>query len=559
MSEVTSSTRSASRLQPLIGAMERPLLVLAIVAMVLDLVDRIGTTDVWVSRTITFFTAVIDFLFLFDLLITLYVYRRSYTESPWFLIDLLSSLPILDTLANRVSPLRAFRFFRGFRILRIFRGLRVLRMLRTIPAFEQFSREFHSDENSRKTQRIMNLGLLALCGLMLLTIVGVRRSLEREYIRRVDESLTTEVSPVRVKELGGSLVKPESPFVLLRKANVDQKEHDVYFDLRPIDRKIQEFEFFLSLGMLFSMIIFIYLMSYQQLDATRSQLRGLLNLALPRQLAEQILFDPKVYARKSRTQATILFMDFVGFTRVCESLAHDPDQLAAQLETAMDRLVRELEKNDMIIDKFIGDAVMSFRGGPLVNGSAAEHARRGVRATVDSIASLAELGGKHFHRVKIGGASAGDCLIGAFGTRARLSYTILGDGVNLAARLEPACAQCGTQNLFDEATFHLCAGHSEFTWRRWGAIRVMGKTDPVQVYEAFDALRLGDSAFIASFHLALDAFERQNFPEARTFFLLADTQRPGGDLPSQGYAARCETLLRNGRPEGWEPVLETHK
>ena len=146
----------------------------------------------------------------------------------------------------------------------------------------------------------------------------------------------------------------------------------------------------------------------------------------------------------------------------------------------MDRLVGELVEHDLIIDKFIGDAVMSFRGGPLVAGDPAEHAYRAVRAALDSIKALAALNDPYFHRVKIGGASADDCLIGAFGTSARLSYTILGDGVNLAARLEPASAQCGTQNLFCETTYRLCAGRPDLVWRRWGRIRVAGKSEPVE-------------------------------------------------------------------------------
>ena len=112
----------------------------------------------------------------------------------------------------------------------------------------------------------------------------------------------------------------------------------------------------------------MYIMAYHQLDVTQAQLRGLLNLALPRQVAERFVIDPTAYSQKSRMPATIMFMDFVGFTQTCEELAHDPDPLSAHLEAAMDRLVGELVKHDLIIDKFIGDAVMSFRGGPLVGG-----------------------------------------------------------------------------------------------------------------------------------------------------------------------------------------------
>ena len=225
----------------------------------------------------------------------------------------------------------------------------------------------------------------------------------------------------------------------------------------------------------------------------------------------------------------------------------------------MDRLVGELARHDLIIDKFIGDAVMSFRGGPLVAGDREDHAYRAVRAALDSARALAELADPYFHRVKIGGASADDCLIGAFGTSARLSYTILGDGVNLAARLEPASAQCGTANLFCERTYRLCRDRADLAWRRWGRIKVAGKSAPVDVYEAIDAAALDGSPFLATFRGALEAFERNAFDRARDLFLLADSQRPGGDEPSRGYALWCEKLLQGGPPVGWEPVYETHK
>ena len=145
---------------------------------------------------------------------------------------------------------------------------------------------------------------------------------------------------------------------------------------------------------------------------------------------------------------------------------------------------------------------MSFRGGPLVTGDLSEHAYRAVRAALDSTKALAALDDPYFKRVKIGGASADDCMIGAFGTSARLSYTILGDGVNLAARLEPASGQCGTQNLFCEITYRLCAPHPDLIWRRWGRIRVVGKSEPIAVFEAFDTVDIGDPLFITTYHRA---------------------------------------------------------
>ncbi len=560
MSEPRPTFPSDPRLEAMIEAMDRPLLGLALVSMVLYLLDIRGVARGWPETLLTTSTFVIDLVFALDLVLKLIVLGREYTNSPWFLIDLLSSLPLLDTLANGIFPLRAVRFLRGFRILRIFRGLRVLRALRAMPGFERFSRAGKLASHAGHAHRAMSVGMLTLTTAMIFTIVLVRRSIEQEYVDRINAALTEDLTLRRLAALGGSLERPaDAVTVLVRSAKIDHQSRDVYFDLHPIDRRVDQFEFFLTLGMMFSMVMFLYIMGYHHLDVTETQLRGLLNLALPVQVADQFITDPQAYTRKCRMPATVLFMDFVGFTRTTEALAHDPDRLSMHLEAAMDRLVNELARHDMIIDKFIGDAVMSFRGGPLVPGSPADHARHAVWAAIDSSFALAELKDPFFHAVKIGGASADDCLIGAFGTSARLSYTILGDGVNLAARLEPACGQCGTQNLFDEVTHRLCAGVDDFTWRRWGWIRVAGKSGPIQVYEAFDTSRLLEREFIATFHLALAAFENHDFDRARDLFLLADSQRRVGDHPSRLYAHRCEALILGGRPVGWEPIFETHK
>jgi class 3 adenylate cyclase len=547
------------RLEALIEAMDRPLLVLAIVTMMLYLLDLRGLFDQ--ARPAYFILMMfIDFVFLFDLVLKLRTLGKDYIHTPWFLIDLLSCLPVLDVLANGVLSFRAIRFIRGFRILRILRGLRVLRAFRHIPAFEQLTREAAHHENQRKFHRYMNIAMITLTIVVLIIIVAARRSMEGRYLKLIDATLQAGPNAGYLKLLGGSFErpKPTSSYVT-REITIDGVRRTVYFNFDRVERRSDEIEFFLILGMIITMLFFMYIMAYHQLDVSQGQLRALLNLALPKQVAEQFVIDPHAYEQKCRMPASILFMDLVGFTHTCEELAHNPDQLSSHLEAAMDRLVGELVKHDLIIDKFIGDAVMSFRGGPLVSGDLPDHAYRTVRAALDSSKALARLDDPYFRRVKIGGASSDDSLIGAFGTSVRLSYTILGDAVNLAARLEPACAQCGTSNLFDEATYRLCADRPDLAWRRWGRIRVAGKAHPVEVFEAFDAADVGEGTFIDTFHRALEVFEHNDFDRARELFLLADHQRPGGDEPSRSYAHWCERLLLTGAPVGWEPVYETHK
>jgi adenylate cyclase len=550
------------RLVRLIEALDKPLLGLAFLTMVfylLDLQGLMGTTRAGYLLV----TLGIDLLFVFDLGLKLWTFGRAYLRTPWALIDVLSSLPILDpivyVLANGVLHLRAIRVVRGLRILRILRGLRVLRALRKIPAFEQFMREATPTEHDRIFRRALNLGVVVLTLLILVTIVWYRGVLEQEFERRIDAGIGESLTLGHLKALGGSLRRPEGADFEERTAVVDGRRRTVYFDKQTVEEQSNRFEFFLIVGMMFGMFFFMYIMAYHQLVVSQTQLRALLNLALPRQVAERFMVDAAAYSQKSRMPAAIVFMDFVGFTRICERLAHDPDELSAHLEAAMDRLVGEVSKHDLIIDKFIGDAIMCFRGGPLVTGDLAEHAYRAVRAAVDSSRALKALNDPFFHHVKIGGSSSHDCLIGAFGTSARLTYTILGDAVNLAARLEPASFQCGTQNLFCETTHQLCASRPDLAWRYWGRVRVAGKAEPIRVFEAFDAAELVDPKFIASFHRALEAFERNEFDEARDFFLLAHSQRAGGDVPSHLYVGWCEKLILGGPPVGWEPVLETHK
>ncbi|WP_406700990.1 adenylate/guanylate cyclase domain-containing protein [Singulisphaera sp. Ch08] len=539
--------------------MDKPLLALAILTIIVYLFDLLRGLGEWRTAWLGM-SLLIDSVFVGDLLLKLRVYGMSYVQTPWFLIDLISCLPLIDAIATGVKPIRAVRFVRGFRILRILRGLRILRALRSIPAFDQFVKDSSASKKEKSVHHSMNIGLIGMTVTVLVFIVLSRKQMENDFISRIDSEVKGNVSPATLKVLGGTLERPGKDVQFFsRKILVDGQRTTAYFNMEAVEERSDEVEFFVILGMMTSMLFLMYIIAYHQLDVTQTQLRGLLNLALPKQVSERFLVEPQSYTQKSRMPATILFMDFAGFTKTCEGLAHDPDRLSAHLEAAMDRLVSELVKYDMIIDKFIGDAVMSFRGGPLVSGNPADHAYRSVRAALASTRALAELSDPYFHRVKIGGASGNDCLIGAFGTSARLSYTILGDAVNLAARLEPASDQCGTKNLFCEHTQRLCADQPDICWRRWGRIRVAGKSVPVNVYEAFDTEEGEELSFLNTFHRALDAFERNDFDLARDLFLLTDSQRPGGDEPSRLYLPRCERLMLGGPPAGWEPVLNIYK
>src|SRR5262249_20708145 len=152
----TATTRE--RLERLIEWMDKPLLALAVLTMVVYLLDLNGridrATSIWTAMTL-----VIDVVFVLDLALKLWVYGGSYVRTPWFLIDLISCLPLFDALVTGVKP-RATRLVRGMRILRVLRGLRILRALRSIPAFEQFIKDSPGTQTEKRLHRAMNIALV---------------------------------------------------------------------------------------------------------------------------------------------------------------------------------------------------------------------------------------------------------------------------------------------------------------------------------------------------------------------------------------------------------------
>jgi adenylate cyclase len=469
----------------IIEAFDKPLLVLSIIAVALYLLELRGVLDPGGSVRIV--SIILDMLFTLDVLLKLIVRRGRYVRSAWLMTDVLSCLPGILLLAH-VPWLQALQFTRLFRVLRVLRGLRVLRSLQFMPSLAQVAVE--QDEEGRHFRVGMNVAVSVYA----VAFIGVLVWLHGDF-----------------------LAEP---------------------------RVLDDAEFFLVLGALLATALFLFLIHNQVRETSWNQLRSLLNIALPRQVAVHFLHHPGAYKERSRAAATVLYIDFVGFSATAERLRDDVKSLAEHLESVMDAVVERLVAHDLIIDKFIGDAVMAFRGGPLVSGDAAEHARRVVRAAIEAAGVLSDLEDPYFAKVKIGAASD-ECLIGAFGTSNRLSYTVLGDGVNLAARLEPASGQCGAQALFCNETRRLCGELPGIAWRRWGKIRVKGKAEAQEVWEAFDVSRLVDSRFIETYERARAVFENGDLATARSLFLEADAARDGGDAPSLLHARWCEELAGN--------------
>ena len=446
------------------------------------------------------FTLVVDLIFVFDFLIKIFVYRLHYFKGPWWFIDLIATLPILASLGAHFN---LFESLRITRTIRCFYILRVLRVVRLAKLFRYMQFESNKDEiESKKFKHTIWFCSVILTAFLVLTINQIHSSYP------------------------------------LENANI--------------------LEFYLILGLLISVIIFLLIVRVQIPEVTRSEIKKLLNIALPRQVASSFLSNPNLMDETIEMPATIIFCDLNNFTSVVEELDGNHEKLQGYLQESLGIICEEHSKQDLIIDKFMGDCVMSFKGGNLVNGTPAEHALSVVKATLNSKSVLNKSKLSYFNDVQIGGASTDSALIGAFGTEKRLSYTVLGDAVNLASRLESASKKCGVSNLFCEKTKRLTDGNKYFIWREVGYLLVTGKKQVVKAFEALEKNK-DNQNLIDSFHHALNEYKLKNFEKAKNLFEKTINLVSSSDKLSEKYLQNCNSLLKNGIPIDWEPTIVVSK
>jgi adenylate cyclase len=199
-----------------------------------------------------------------------------------------------------------------------------------------------------------------------------------------------------------------------------------------------------------------------------------------REVVEEVLKDPEhAMLTGERREVTVLFCDIRGFTSLSERLS--PEQVVSLLNEFYTLMIETTFKHDGTLDKFLGDAVMAVFGAPIAQP---DHAARAVRTALDMRAAVAALGDRRraagLDAFEVGiGVSLGEVVAGTVGTEERMEYTVIGDSVNVASRLQDR-AKPGSI-LLSRRTYE--AVRDLVDARSLGAMKVKGKEEEVEVYE----------------------------------------------------------------------------
>ena len=278
---------------------------------------------------------------------------------------------------------------------------------------------------------------------------------------------------------------------------------------------------------------------------------GLFGTYVPKELVAEMSKNPGEYSMQGESRImTVLFSDVRDFTSISEGLS--ADQLKDLMNTYLTAMTEVIQEKRGTIDKYIGDAIMAFWGAPLAD---AKHAEHGIEAALDMQRRIRELDPEFARRawppLHVGvGLNCGDMNVGDMGSRFRRAYTVMGDAVNLASRLEGLTKEYGVGILVSES---MVAAASGFVYREIDTVVVKGRTEGVKIYEpAGRHGEVGDSVLsdIERFHKALDLYRRQRWEEAEAILKALAYAAPDSKLYKL-YLKRLSHFRENTPGPAW--------
>jgi len=291
-------------------------------------------------------------------------------------------------------------------------------------------------------------------------------------------------------------------------------------------------------------------------DITREKrVRNTMARYVAKEVVDRLLASGQDFLDGNSHVATVLFSDIRRFTTLAEAMS--PQETVTMLNDYFTSMVEVIFTHGGMLDKYIGDAIMAVFGTAVSDTSDPDNA---LTVATGMIRELVRFNQRRRERglepIEIGiGIATGEVLAGSLGSRRRLEYTVIGDNVNLAARLEGANKHYGTTVLLAASTAEALT--SRVVLRRIDLIQVKGKSQPTLAYESMDHYEADKfpklSALIEAYEAGLDCYERRDWVNAIGHFGDALDVLPS-DQPSRIFIDRCRYYSENPPPDNWNGV-----
>lgn len=292
-------------------------------------------------------------------------------------------------------------------------------------------------------------------------------------------------------------------------------------------------------------------------DRRRRLLQRRFGEYVPRELVEEMARHPHRYRLDGESrEMTVLFADIRGFTTVAEAL--DADELRRLLNRFFTPMTRIVFEHRGTIDKYVGDMLMAFWGAPIRDPEHRRHAVAAAQAMLEEMAQLRRaFRAEGLPDLRIGiGINSGLMSVGDMGSAFRRAYTVIGDSVNLASRLEGLTERYGVPLLVGEDT---CRGlDAETAFRELDRVRVKGRQRPVSVHEPVGpghSLSPAERRRLARYHRALAAYRLRRWQEAEAAFAALASEEPERRV-HQLYLERVRRCAARDPGPGWDATEE---
>ncbi|MBP1653710.1 MAG: adenylate cyclase [Bacteroidetes bacterium] len=277
-------------------------------------------------------------------------------------------------------------------------------------------------------------------------------------------------------------------------------------------------------------------------------------------VVDELVANPRKLALGGkREELTVLFSDIEGFTTISQGM--QPEEIVALLNEYLSGMSAVIFRHEGTLDKYEGDAVMAFWGAPIPQ---ADHPMRACKAALEMQDAAGRLNarwkerGRPLLRTRIG-INTGTMVVGNLGGEGKFDYTVIGDSVNLASRLEGANKEYGTRIMVSELTYE--AVRSEILGRQIDRMAVVGRSQPVVTYELLALRGAPETAaleqFVSVYSEGLAAYFSRDWPSSLAHFDQALQLRPD-DGPARIHRERVRHYLQHPPPPEWDGVFILH-